>query len=810
MNEGFLNLIYGYLKRGLSVLPIVPGTKKPAVSWKVYQERLPTIEEARKWFQRKHPMDVAIVAGRVSGNLEFIDIDNHIGDADRIFWEWKEILNGTLPGLFDKLVIQKTQSGGYHIVYRANTVISGNTKLASRVVNGKHDTFIETRGEGGYALVYPSDGYSLLQNTFPEVPVISAEERELLLDICRSFNQIEKEPPTIKSKEYTSETKKDRPGDLFNKEGDIHKYLEKHGWRLVHRSGPREFWQRPGKSGRGWSATFNFIPNKFYVFSSNAPPFEPEHSYDKFSVYALLEHGGDFRKAAKELAELGFVGNGKPRLKKVSVIIDKTSVDLNHSLNGDLPPLTQIGNAMRFLKKYKDTLKYNFTTKEWLIWDGTRWRPDTKDNIRLLAKAISDSIIEDEGLYIAAGYDPKAIRAWHKSSQTLRNIDDSLKLAACEPEFATTHNDWDRNLYLVNFANGTLDLKSMEFRKNDPNDMITKVIPIEYDPKAECPTWLAALDMYFNGNQELIEFVQKICGLSLCGAHLEEIIVFLYGTGANGKSIFVNTIRYIYGEYASLLPIEALITQRFDDSKKSEIASLVGARFVVTTEIPINKHLNEATVKMLTGGDAVKVRNLYQNFFTFEPTFILWIFGNHKPEIKGADNGIWRRMVLIPFEQTIPPEKRLPQSVILEQLKGEAPGILTWIVNGWKKYIDEGLKIPKIVATATSNYKDDQDLLFDFFNDSIVIDKDGKEKGTDLYEAYTKWCEEHKEHPIGKKTFFRLLEEKGFPCTKDRKQQKVFIGLSLCRKTQPCAENLSNFDKNNDKIEEYDDYDEPF
>jgi putative DNA primase/helicase len=510
----------------------------------------------------------------------------------------------------------------------------------------------------------------------------------------------------------------------------------------------------------------------------------------------LLEHNGDFARAAKELANMGFSGNGKPQHNHRKIIEKQIST------NSELPPLSQIGNAQRFKMIFKDQLKFNHTTKEWLIWDGIRWRADTKDNIRLLGKSISDTIERDEPIYVAAGYGPKAVRAWHKSSQTLRNIDDSLKLAACEPEFATSISDWDRDPYLLNFKNGTLDLREIKFYKNRPEDMITKLVPFEYDPKATSALWENALNMYFDGNQELIEFVQKACGLSLCGAHLEEIIIFLYGTGANGKSIFVNTLQTVFGDYAGLLPIEALITQRFDDIKKSEIASLVGSRLVVTTEIPVGKHLNEATVKALTGGDAVRVRNLYQNFFTFQPSFTLWIFGNHKPDIRGADNGIWRRMALIPFEKTIPQEKRLPQSVILEKLKLEAPGIITWIVDGWRKYSTEGLKRPEAVVAATESYKEDQDPLSGFFLDRIVISSDAKEKGQDLYQAYLKWCEDQKESPIGKKVFFRILEEKGFSISKDRKGQKIFFGLSLSESTQNIILQ---------QIEEHcDEYEEPF
>ncbi|MFN3327785.1 MAG: bifunctional DNA primase/polymerase, partial [Fervidobacterium pennivorans] len=393
------NLFLSYLQHGLAIIPIIPGTKKPAVAWKMYQERLPTKEELRIWFNTKKFFDIAVVAGKVSGNLEIIDIDNHLGDADNIFWEWKEILINTRQDIWDKLLIQKTQSGGYHIIYRADDKIPHNTKIASRTVNNQTDTFIETRGEGGYALIYPSQNYSILQGSFQKIPYLTQEERKLIISICKSFNQQTKE--FVYSNKQTTETSKnERPGDVFNQKGDIRPYLEKHGWQLVYSSGQKEFWKRPGKKGNDWSATFNFIPNKFYVFSTNAPPFEPEKAYDKFSVYTLLEHNGDFAIASRKLAELGFTANGQ------SHRLTSGTPTNEHKP----PPLTQVGNAERFLNAYRGKLKYNHTNKEWLVWDGTRWLSDSNDYVRLLGKTISEQILKDEPLYVANGYDPKTVR----------------------------------------------------------------------------------------------------------------------------------------------------------------------------------------------------------------------------------------------------------------------------------------------------------------------------------------------------------------------------------------------------------------
>ena len=795
-----------YLQARLSIIPIIKGEKRPALSgWREYQMRLPTIQEIQKWFS--YPKDIALIGGKVSGNLEIIDFDNHLDDIEEIFQQWKELVTNSMPEIFDKIYIQQTRNKGYHVIYRAQIEIPHNTKIASRKVkkDGEEtvDTFIETRGESGYALIYPSDGYSVVQGSLTRLVPLQPEERDLLINACYTFNQIPSEPQIIKEQDYKTETNEGHPGDEFNKRGDITQALIDAGWTLVRiERGRVQLWRRPGKQ-HGWSATFDYIPDRFYVFSANAYPFEPDRAYDKFSVYTLLKHNGDFASAAKELAKLGYGSqNGKSHKNLMEV-------PLEAMIPSDLPPLTQAGNALRFKKLYEGKLKYNHTKKTWLIWDGKRWKEDDVEEVLQLGLAISEDIAKDEDKYIQKGVDPKKVLAWFKTSQSKHTILDSVDIAASDPVFRTVINDWDQDLYLVNFLNGTLDLRTMEFYPPRPQDMITKLIPFNYNPEASSPLWEEALNLYFNNNQELITFVQKLCGLSLCGAHLEEIIIFLYGLGSNGKTVFIRVIETLYGEYASKLPIEALINQRLtDDSKKAEIASLVGARFVSTTEIPKGKSLNEGTVKAITGGDAIRVRNLYQNFFTFKPTFTLWIFGNHKPEIIGVDTGIWRRMCMIPFENQIPPEKRKPQDQVLRELLQENEGILNWIVQGWKKYQKDGLQRPNIVTAATESYKEEQDPLADFINDCVIFGANHLTKSNEVYEAYLEWGNNRKEpRLLSRKKFYELIEERGIKSFK-KQNVKYLIGIKLYNSHQdsiiipPTVRDV--------QPESEDPYDEPF
>jgi len=317
-----IEIARNYLQAGLAVLPADKVRKCPVLpGWKRYQEELPTASEVHAWFSNHHNA-LCIVCGKVSGNLEIIDFDNQ----GELFPAWSKKIPSDLKA---KLVIEKTPSGGYHVAYRCNDEVCGNIKLAQGEREGKLTTLIETRGNGGLILCAPGDGYELIQGDYTHLAVLTAAEREILLQAALSFDE---KPMTGSAAEPThlnSATEEDfsdcssgsfalRPGDDYDARGDVREILIKHGWTSLGFRGDREDWKRPEKEGNGISATLQ--NGYFYVFSTNAAPFEANQGYAPHRVYALLEYNGDFTAAANALIAEGY-GQANPILPNIEEIV---------------------------------------------------------------------------------------------------------------------------------------------------------------------------------------------------------------------------------------------------------------------------------------------------------------------------------------------------------------------------------------------------------------------------------------------------------------------------------------------------------
>ncbi len=415
---------------------------------------------------------------------------------------------------------------------------------------------------------------------------------------------------------------------------------------------------------------------------------------------------------------------------------------------------TDLGNAQRFADQHGHDFRYVFPWGKWLVWDGRRWKIDdtgeavrrAKDTARTIFKAAAKAQDEER---------TKELGKWALRSQSETRIKAMLELAKSEPGMPVTPGALDQHPWLLNVENGTIDLRTGELRAHSREDLITKLAPVTHDVEASAPSWEATLKRALP-SEALRAFFKKLCGYAITGDVSEHILAVLYGTGANSKSTILNALLDTLGDYGMQAAPDLLIAKR--NAHPTELADLFGMRLVASIEVEDGRRLAESLVKQLTGGDRVKARRMRQDFWEFPPTHKVFMAVNHKPIIRGTDTAIWRRIRLIPFTETIPPEeqdKRLPSKLRLER-----SGILAWAVEGCSEWQQEGLGAPDEVRKATGQYRSEMDVLGAFLKECCV--REGSETARVLYAAYRLWCDETGERAETQRKFGSQLSERGF------------------------------------------------
>lgn len=459
--------------------------------------------------------------------------------------------------------------------------------------------------------------------------------------------------------------------------------------------------------------------------------------------------------------------------------------DLSQAPDADSRPgayrLDDIGNGERMAARHVTKIRY---VKEWgwMVWNGRYWQPDRGELARM-AKDTARSIYHE----VAEERDDDRRRALAKhANSSASSFKRAAMIDACssEPGIAARPEDFDRDPWLLNCQNGILDLKTGELRPHSPGALMTKIAGAEYDPGAPCPTWRAFLERIFSDNQSMIDFLQRAAGYSLTGNTGEQCLFFAYGVGANGKSTYNGALQAALGDYAVKTPTDTLMLKYGENTATNDLARLAGARAVFAAELAEGKRLNESLVKDLTGGDIITARYLHKEFFEFIPVFKLWIYGNHKPVIKGTDEGIWRRIKLVPFTVTIPEGERDPG--MPDKLRDELPGILAWLVRGCLEWQRQGLRIPAEVKTATADFRAEQDTLGAFLGDCCVINSLASVTAGELYGEYKAWATDNGLEPMSKITLSRRLTERGFS-TNGREPgtgRAIYTGLGLLAREQ--------------------------
>ena len=425
---------------------------------------------------------------------------------------------------------------------------------------------------------------------------------------------------------------------------------------------------------------------------------------------------------------------------------------------------TQLGNAERLVEIAGADLRHS-RHSGWLAWTGRVWAQED-DRIAEIYKTKLIPAIYAEAGQAAARYDAlgaKALATWAKRSESSSVMSSSIEIASTSPEIRIENENLDKDPMLLNVESGTIDLKTGKHLPHNRSDLITRLAPVSWSGQARCPRWMQFLAEIFPQGQEMLDWIQRAVGYCLTASVSEQVMFFATGCWKNGKSVFINTIMSMLGTYSCETPTDTLMAKQGAQSGiANDLARLPGVRFVSANETEYGQRLAEAKIKGMTGGDTITARFLHKEFFDFKPVFKLWLRSNHKPVIKGTDEGIWRRIRMIPFVVNF--EGKEDKSLV-DKLHAELPGILNWAIEGCLLWQKQGLEMPATVSKATKQYRSSQDTVGLFLEEKTLS---GSEflayhtKASVLYKHYTEWCEEAGERPLSQRKLAESLLERGF------------------------------------------------
>ena len=788
---------------GISVIPAATdGTKRPAIAWKPYTQQAPSVGQIDQWFQSGQH-GVGIITGTVSGNLEMLEIEgraaHHIpelaelAEASGLGHLWRAINAGWL---------ELSPSGGVHWFYRLTEQVPGNTKLAAGT---DRVTLAETRGEGGFVVVAPTSGtahhtgkpWVRLSGGPATMPTLTTEQRNALHTLIRTINEttLADTTPTPTGPvsdlwaTYRPADGDITPGDDYEQKTDWADILTPHGWTLQFTSGSTRYWCRPGKKD-GISATTGHAGDRdrLYVFTSSTE-LQPETPYTKFGAYAALNHGSDHSAAAKQLAADQY-GHRAPReltparhLTAVPNTTDQATGTHPATPNpkpsplvgSDAAALTDAGNARLLAAEYAARLRYVPDTARWTEWTGTRWEwaPDDAPAIQA-ALDIADRLPTDND----------QIRKHRIKSLSTRALTNVARLARALPDLRTPSEAFDTHHWQLNTPGGIVDLKTGAITPGLPNLYHSKQTTVHPDLDATPQLWARFLHTTFDGDAEMVGYVQRLAGMTVIGETREHVLPFLHGAGGNGKTVFLETLTTLLGDYATEAPLGFLLAGR--DKHETELASLQGRRFVVAAEVNEGTKFDEAKVKALTGGDKITARFMRQDFFTFTPTHTLWLMGNHQPKVESGGTSFWRRLRLIPFTRVIPKNEQI-ENLQQRLVDEEGPAILAWLIAGAVTYHRHGLGEPNSVKAATNTYRQEEDHLSRFIEDTCIVGggEHARVETAELRRAYDVWCRLENENELNGTAFGRQLKQKFDIGTTRSNGRKYYTGIIM----QPLAEN---------------------
>ena len=414
---------------------------------------------------------------------------------------------------------------------------------------------------------------------------------------------------------------------------------------------------------------------------------------------------------------------------------------------------TDTHNAQRFAQRFGHAAIHT-PGMGWLVFDGKRWTADSLRGVMELAKNTA-RLIAQEADHLSDDTARARRKAFSLQSLSKGSLDRMLDLA--KSLLAVEDARLDANPWLLNAENGTIDLRTGHIEKHDPGDLLTKLAPVQGDRTAKCPTFKKFLKRITANDRELISYIQRAVGYSLTGETSEQVFFFVFGrTGQNGKSTLVNLIREMLGDYGMHTPTESLLVKQYDNNIPADLARLRCVRMVTAIEANVNRHLDEAKIKAMTGGEPIVARFMRQNFFQFLPNFKLWLVANDQPRVRGTDQAFWRRVRVIPLNVSIPPNER--DERLSHKLREEWAGILAWAVRGCLTWQKTGLSEPAAVCAASQGWQKEMDHLKVFVESELIVAPGQKISASKLFDVYTKWCAMHGEHRLSVQEFKAKLQ----------------------------------------------------
>lgn len=524
----------------------------------------------------------------------------------------------------------------------------------------------------------------------------------------------------------------------FNEAHDIAAILEQYGYT------PRGdgAWLSPGSTSGNPGVR---LLEDGRIYSHHADVLGTGHSHDAFSAWTILEHAGNHNRAVAQAAEM----LGLSRSNGVG------------SAAGDLR------NARLYALANPD-LTFIPELKVWLTWDEQNgYTQSIYGEVERRGKAIADQLMKTALDQLRDNPDSKAgLGEYRHAKYTAgaRAQQAMIQMASTEPGMARSAVEYDADPMLLGVANGVLDLRAGALIPLTPEVLVTKRAGALFDPTATCPNWDAFLEEVLP-DATVRGFLRRWAGYCLTGLTDAQIWTFLYGTGANGKSVFIEAIQHLMGEYARRIPTAMLMsnTSLSSQAANPDVLLLKGTRFAFATETEEGQRLASARVKEMSGGDTLTGRPLYGSYISFRPTHKLAVVGNHMPTVTDDSYAMWRRVALIEFGITVPPERRDPR--LLDRLMGEASGILNWAMAGLQEYLAAGhdLGIPDLVRAATAAYKADQDTIAEWISEKLTLDPNAETCKATLYWSYQLWAGASGHRAMNRKTLTRRLRERGFP-----------------------------------------------